>query len=135
MPRRYGLKAEFEAEGARFDDPVAYSNIAHATSTPLVIKIGGCEAVSDPFSARLLGASKIVAPMVESSFAVRKFASAVTDVFGDDRSDWPQLFFNIETELSAVESEEFLGTAKQVGLGGVVIARGDLAESMGFVRN
>jgi 4-hydroxy-2-oxoheptanedioate aldolase len=134
-PRRYGLKAEFEAEGARFDDLVAYSNIAHASGTPLVIKIGGCEAVSDLFSARLLGASKIVAPMVESSFAVRKFVSAVTDVYGDDRSDWPQLFFNIETERSASESEELLATAKEVGLDGVVIGRGDLAESMGLARN
>jgi hypothetical protein len=134
-PRRYGLKAEFEAEGARFDDLVAYSNIAHASGTPLVIKIGGCEAVSDVFSARMLGASKIVAPMVESSFAVRKFVSAVTDVYGDRRSDWPQLFFNIETKRSAAECEELLGTAKEVGLDGVVIGRGDLAESMGLARN
>ena len=134
-PRRHGLKAEFEAEGARFDDLVAYSNIAHASGVPLVIKIGGCEAVSDLFSARLLGAGKIVAPMVESTFAVRKFVSAVTDVYGEDRSDWPQLYFNIETERSAGESEELLATAKEVGLDGVVVGRGDLAESMGLARN
>ena len=133
-PYRYGLKAEFEAEGARFDDLVAYSNIAHASGVPLVIKIGGCEAVSDLFSARLLGASKIVAPMVESPFALRKFAGAVTDVYGDDRSDWPQLFFNIETERSARESAELVATAAELGLDGVVVGRGDLAESMGLAR-
>lgn len=133
--RRFGLKAEFEAEGARFDDLVVYSNIAHASVIPLVIKIGGCEAVSDLFSARILGASKIVAPMVESPFALRKFVSAVTGVYGDDRSDWPRLFFNIETERSAVECEELLATGKEVGLDGVVVGRGDLAESMGLARN
>jgi 4-hydroxy-2-oxoheptanedioate aldolase len=131
---RHGLKAEFEAEGARFDDLVAYSNIAHATRTPLVIKIGGCEAVSDLFSARLLGAAKIVAPMVESSFALRKFVSAVTDVYGSDRASWPRLFFNIETERSARECEELLDTALEVGVDGVVVGRGDLAESMGLPR-
>lgn len=132
---RYGLKAEFEAEGARFDDLVAYSNIAHATGTPLVIKIGGCEAVSDLFSSRLLGASKIVAPMIESSFALQKFVSAVTGVYGDNRSVWPSLFFNIETERSARECDELLDTAREIGIDGVVVGRGDLAESMGLVRS
>ena len=132
--RRHGLKAEFEAEGARFDDLVAYSNIAHSTRTPLAIKIGGCEAVSDLFNARLLGAAKIVAPMVESPFALRKFVAAVVHVYGEDRTVWPDLYINIETQRSAHESDVILAAARDVGIGGVVVGRGDLAESMGLTR-
>ena len=130
----FGLKAEFEAEGARFDDLVAYSNIAHASGVPLVIKIGGCEAVSDLFNARLLGAAKIVAPMIESPFALRKFAGAVANVYGQDRSEWPELFFNIETDRSARESDRLLSAARDLAIDGVVVGRGDLAESMGLAR-
>lgn len=132
--RRYGLKAEFEAEGARFDDLVAYSNIAHSSGVPLVIKIGGCEAVSDLFNARLLGARKIVAPMIESPFALRKFAGAVSNVYGQDRAEWPKLFFNIETERSALECDRLLYAAEELKIDGVVVGRGDLAESMGLGR-
>jgi 4-hydroxy-2-oxoheptanedioate aldolase len=133
-PSRTGLKAEFEAEGARFDDLVVYSNIAHATATPLVIKIGGCEAVSDLQLAKLLGCSKVVAPMVESAFALRKFAGAATSVYGADRDQRPLMLFNIETERSALDHELLLDAAVDLGIDGVVVGRGDLAESMGLVR-
>ncbi len=133
-PSRSGLKAEFEAEGARFDDLVAYSNIAQATGIPLVIKIGGCEAVSDLNLAKLLGCGKIVAPMVESAFALRKFAGAAASVYGDRREYRPLMLFNIETERSATEHEELLNAAVDLGIDGVVVGRGDLAESMGLAR-
>lgn len=133
-PSRSGLKAEFEAEGSRFDDLVAYSNVAHATGSPLVIKIGGCEAVSDLNLAKLLGCSKVVAPMVESTFALRKFAGAAASVYGANREQRPLLLFNIETERSAIEHEALLDAAVDLDIDGVVVGRGDLAESMGLAR-
>lgn len=133
-PSRVGLKAEFEAEGARFDDLVAYSNVAHATGTPLVIKIGGCEAVSDLNLAKMLGSGKIVAPMIETTFALRKFAGAAASVYGERRDQRPLMLFNIETERSAVEHEELLDAAVDLAIDGVVVGRGDLTESMGLAR-
>lgn len=129
-----GLKAEFEAEGARFDDLVLFSNVAHVAQVPLVIKIGGCEAISDLNQAKMLGAGKVVAPMVESPFALKKYADALTKVYGEGRENRPVALFNVETAQSAAISHELLDAAVEFGIDGVVVGRGDLTESLGLPR-
>lgn len=130
-----GLKAEFEAEGARFDDLVLFSNVAHVAQVPLVIKIGGCAALSDLNQAKMLGAGKVVAPMIESPFALKKYADALTKVYGEGRDNRPVALFNVETAQSAAISHELLDAAVEFGIDGVVVGRGDLTESLGLPRS
>lgn len=130
-----GLKAEFEAEGARFDDLVLFSNVAHVASVPLVIKIGGCEAISDLHQAKMLGAGMVVAPMVESTFALKKYADALTKVYGEWRENRPVALFNVETAMSVSISHNLLDAAVELGINGVVVGRGDLSESLGLPRS
>ncbi len=64
------IKAEFEAEGTRIDELSFLSQLCCKYSIPLTLKVGGPSASRDIYEAYQLGASNILVPMVESSFAV-----------------------------------------------------------------
>lgn len=69
----FAVKAEFEAEGSRAEELSRLSESIFRSGMNLTIKIGGCEAFSDLKYAAILGAGNIMAPMIESPFAMKKF--------------------------------------------------------------
>ena len=77
----FGIKAEFEAEGTRLEECVRLKDIVSAAGLTLTLKIGGCEAIRDMYDARIIGVDKIVAPMIETSFALKKFVESFFKVF------------------------------------------------------
>ena len=126
------IKAEFEAEGSRTDELVMLNEIIFRADMKLYIKIGGCEAVRDLDQCRLLGASGIMAPMIESPFAMKKFVSAAHKVYGND---WENIewIINAETVLCHQNLNEILDEGKGF-LSTVSIGRVDLSSSMGLSR-
>src|SRR5688572_22548736 len=76
-----GVKAEFEAEGTRLDEAMRLKDVSAAAGLGLTIKIGGCEAVKDMLDAISLGAQRIVAPMIETPYALYKFIKAARAVY------------------------------------------------------
>jgi len=126
------IKAEFEAEGSRTDELVMLNEIIFRADMKLYIKIGGCEAVRDLDQCRLLGASGIMAPMIESPFAMKKFVSAAHKVYGND---WDNIewIINAETVLCHQNLNEILDEGKGF-LSTVSIGRVDLSSSMGLSR-
>src|SRR6056297_3163881 len=78
------VKAEFEAEGSRTDELVKLNEIVFRADLKMFIKIGGCEAVRDIDQCVLLGASGIMAPMIETPFAMGKFMQAAKKVYTED---------------------------------------------------
>lgn len=126
------VKAEFEAEGTRTDELVMLNEIIYRADMKLYVKIGGCEAVRDLDQCRYLGASGIMAPMIESPFAMKKFKEAAKKVYGDAWKDI-EWIINAETitchnnlDLILDEAKDFLST--------VSIGRVDLSASMGLSR-
>lgn len=126
------IKAEFEAEGSRTDELVKLNEIVFRADMDLFIKIGGCEAVRDLDQCRLLGASGIMAPMIETPFAMKKFVGAAKKVYGDEVSniEW---IINAETKTCMQNFDDILAEGKGF-LNTISIGRSDLTASMGLPR-
>ena len=71
-----GIKQSLEDEGSSFEDLNLLRNITKKNNLKLNVKIGGCEAKNDIFYCSNLKSDSIVAPMVESEYALLKFISA-----------------------------------------------------------
>ena len=126
------IKAEFEAEGSRLDELVMLNEVVFRADMQLYIKIGGCEAVRDLDQCRLLGASGIMAPMIESPFAMKKFVNAANKVYGDEVNsiEW---IINAETVTCHENLDDILNEGRDF-LSTVSIGRVDLSSSMGLAR-
>lgn len=126
------VKAEFEAEGSRTDEMIMLCEVLNTVDVPLTIKIGGCEAVRDLDQCKLLGAKSIMAPMIETPFALSKFKGAAEKIYGDEMGEinW---VINAETitchnNYDAI-LEEGKGFLDMVGIGRV-----DYSASRGLTR-
>lgn len=127
------LRAEFEAEGARSSEVAALARLAASSGFHLDVKIGGAEAVRDLQEVFELGATRIIAPMIESPYALQKFVYAAKRVYQDHLSS-VKLLINIETITGCQNFAAMLKTPEIQHIFGVVIGRVDLAGSMGLGR-
>ncbi len=139
LKTRHGVTAvrgEFEAEGARPEELMWLARLGHLSGLKLCLKIGGPEAVSDLIMARSLGASSLIAPMVESAYGLQKAAKAYARVYPE--AEWAEVAFtfNIETRGAFENLDEILDTAASLPqVKGVVFGRVDFAGSMGLARH
>ena len=78
-----GIKAEFEAEGTRLEEALRLKEVVTRAGLDLTIKIGGCEALKDMYDARTIGVNAIVAPMIETAYAMKKYIQATKLAFPD----------------------------------------------------
>jgi 4-hydroxy-2-oxoheptanedioate aldolase len=125
-----GVKAEFEAEGTRLEEALRLKEVVSTAGLGLTLKIGGCEAIRDMYEARVIGVARVVAPMVESPFALKKFLSAVKLCFPEDERTDVSFCVNVETITGCNNFAEMLTLDDIAHLNGVVIGRHDLTGSM-----
>lgn len=127
------VKAEFEAEGARKDELIMLGEFINEASLGFIIKIGGCEAVHDLDQCKLLGATGIMAPMIETPFALSKFKGAVQKVYKDKVAGIEKII-NAETRTCLANFDSILSEGAGF-LTGVTVGRSDLSASMGIERS
>jgi len=126
-----GVKTEFELEGARLEEISRLKEITMKADVGITIKLGGCEHITGMKMARIIGVERIVAPMIESAFALKKFVRAAKSVFTPDELEDIGLLVNIETITGYNNYDEMLASQDFESLHGVVIGRGDMSGSMG----
>lgn len=131
-----GVKAEFEAEGTRIDELLRLVDLAKRADTKIALKIGGCEAVRDMLESKQIGVDYIVAPMIETAYALSKFVAAIHKVFESDEREDVGFFLNLETITGFENVESILdAAAKSEIIKGVVFGRVDFVGSMGLSRD
>ena len=77
-----GMKQSFEDEGVLLDDVITVKRITELCEMQSYVKIGGCEAKSDLYNCVRLGINGVIAPMVETPFALSKFLDIIKDYDG-----------------------------------------------------
>jgi hypothetical protein len=93
-----GIKVSFEDEGALLNEITTMRFLTSSIDLDLSVKIGGCEAKRDIVDCIHVNCDSIVAPMIESNFALTKFLDSLK-VYNYDKKKG----FNFET-INAYEN-------------------------------
>ena len=120
-----GIKQSFEDEGVILDDINTIRTITKFNNLKLSVKIGGCEAKSDIRQCKYIGVEGIVAPMVETEFALQKFIESVSHI-----SDI-KFYVNIESKTAYENIDKILDSPSAKMLSGIVVGRSDFVKSYG----
>ena len=128
------VKAEFEAEGTRVDELLRLLELARRTNLAVVVKIGGCEAMRDLYDCRSFGVDYVVAPMVETPYALSKYRDARARAFSEEELGDLRFLFNVET-ITAFNNIPDLASMAQSANIGIVFGRVDFAGSLGLNRS
>lgn len=123
-----GIKTSFEDEGASPTDVLKLRTLTAQNGLKLVIKVGGAEAKTDIKTATDLCCDSIVGPMIETKYALEKYAQAT-------RGYEVTKGVNLET-ITALNNIELLLTSQALSeIDYFVIGRVDLIGSLGQSRD
>jgi 4-hydroxy-2-oxoheptanedioate aldolase len=129
-----GVKAEFEAEGTRIEEAMRLKEVSMKAGLGLTLKIGGCEALKDMFDGGSLGTEHLVAPMVETAYALKKYLQAVKLAFSEEQRKDMDFLINLET-FTACQNFDAMLQIPEIGLlSGIVLGRVDLTGSLAMSR-
>jgi hypothetical protein len=123
-----GIKISYEDEGALLNEMITMRYLTSFVGVNLSIKIGGCEAKRDIVDCLNLNTDTIVAPMVESAFALKKFANSLK-VYNYNGEKG----FNLETIQAYKSLEEISNEFNLVDF--VTLGRVDFVSSLNKDRN
>ncbi|MBX7059671.1 MAG: aldolase [Leptospirales bacterium] len=125
------LKTGTEVEDMSFDEIRLLRAISDQI-IPLYVKVGGPEARNDIREMARIGVDAIIAPMIESHYALAKFIETLHDVLGASGYERMQKGVNLETIVGFRNLNEILKSAEARELDQLTAARSDLSGSMGL---
>ncbi len=130
-----GIKISYEDEGLTGELAQIISSIAFKAGVAVSMKIGGCEAKRDMHDAKVMGVDKVVAPMIETAYAMKKFIEATHTVYSDDERQNTKFMINIETITGYQNLSEMLKQPEAKEIYGIVLGRVDFSGSLGKDRS
>jgi len=131
----FEIKAEYENEGSRQEELMRLKDVTSKVDLPIILKIGGVEAVTDVYNAITLGVGGIVAPMAETAFAVQKFLHLIENFVPEDNRNDIEFAVNLETITAYRNLEEILSLDSLNFLTSITVGRVDFTASMGKDRS
>jgi 4-hydroxy-2-oxoheptanedioate aldolase len=130
----FEIKAEFESEGSRMEEMMRLKDITSYVNLPIILKVGGVEAVTDVYNALALGVKGCIAPMAETKYALSKFTDLIDNFIPKDNAEDIEFGANIETLTACNNFDDMLSLSNIKNLSGITIGRVDLVGSMGLSR-
>lgn len=122
------IKASFETEDIQLFELLRIVELATAADVGIVVKLGGSEALTDIRMARMLGATAVLGPMIESKFALEKYLELCSRTFSADEG--VKYLINIETGAGCRRIEDIISAYNVDMLDTVVLGRSDLRSSI-----
>jgi len=117
-----GLKHSFEDEGASLEDIVFMRRLTDLCGLLSFVKVGGCEAKTNINDCIKYGIDGIIAPMVETKFALSKFIAVTSK-----HSSVSQSYVVIESKTAYRNLDEILYYSDN--LKGIIVGRSDFSSS------
>lgn len=125
-----GVKTEFETEGTSFDEAEKLRKLVELSNLNFTTKIGGCGALNDILNAKKIYTNSIVAPMVESKYALEKFLQTVKTVYTTEEINNLNLYINLETITGVNNFKNIINSNAFDYIQGIILGRNDLVSSM-----
>jgi len=123
-----GYKGEFETEGASFNDLLNLRFLSLKQNRTLTIKLGGGEDKSHYHDCYHIRPDEIVAPMIETPYAMKKYSEMIVEDFKHG--------INIETGTAFQNIVSILEVAKRAKkIDFVTLGRTDMSGSTGMPIN
>jgi len=138
LKEKYGvfeIKAEFEAEGSRMEELMRLKDVTSFVGLPIILKIGGVEAITDIYNGLAIGVRGIVAPMAETPFALSKYLKLINNVIPKDNAEDIEFAFNLETITAYNNIDALLELPDIDLLSSITVGRVDFTGSMGRNRS
>lgn len=126
------IKAEFEAEGTSFEEAFKLRELTSKAGLNFSLKIGGCEAIKDMLEAKKIDINSLIAPMIESSYALKKFVKAIESVFTEKEKQNINFLINIETITGYNNLDKIIFSPEFNNITGITFGRTDMAGSIGL---
>lgn len=124
-----GIKQSFEDEGVILNDVMTMRRITEMCDLKMYVKIGGCEAITDINNCVNMGINTLIAPMVETTFSLKKYIDAVKNINSTD------FYFVCETKTAADNLKDMLDSDVDNSISGVVVGRSDFTKSFGLSKS
>lgn len=123
------LKTGTEVEDMSFED-IRILRALSLDIVPLYVKIGGPEARNDIRELMEIGVDGIIAPMIESPYALKNFIQTMKELLPPHEYSCIEKGINLETITGYQNMNAILGSAEARELSQITAARSDLSGSM-----